>query len=51
MSIPSCCSPVDQFRDIMLPQLDLRVEAHNLRRFRRDFKGEPRIAFPELLTG
>eukprot|EP00804_Cyclotella_cryptica_P018926 CCRYP_006462-RB/>CCRYP_006462-RB protein AED:0.13 eAED:0.13 QI:308/0.5/0.33/1/0.5/0.33/3/0/751 len=41
---------VDQFRDIMLPQLDLRVEAHNLRRFRRDFEGESQIAFPEPFT-
>jgi aarF domain-containing kinase len=40
---------VDQFRDIMLPQLDLRVEAHNLRRFRRDFADETQIAFPEPL--
>jgi len=42
---------VDQFRDIMLPQLDLRVEAHNLRRFRRDFQGETQIAFPEPMMG
>jgi len=41
---------VDQFRDIMLPQLDLRVEAHNLKRFRRDFEGETQIAFPEPLV-
>lgn len=41
---------VDQFRDIMLPQLDLRVEAHNLRRFRRDFGDETQIAFPEPLS-
>lgn len=41
---------VDQFRDIMLPQLDLRVEAHNLQRFRRDFEGESQIAFPEPLV-
>jgi len=40
---------VDQFRDIMLPQLDLRVEAHNLQRFRRDFEGQSQIAFPEPL--
>jgi len=40
---------VDQFRDIMLPQLDLRVEAHNLQRFRRDFGDETQIAFPEPL--
>ena len=42
---------VDQFRDIMLPQLDLRVEGHNLQRFRRDFDGETQIAFPEPLLG
>ena len=41
---------VDQFRDIMLPQLDLRVEAHNLQRFRRDFDGETQINFPEPLV-
>ena len=41
---------VDQFRDIMLPQLDLRVEAHNLQRFRRDFEGESQIAFPEPIV-
>ena len=34
----------------MLPQLDLRVEAHNLQRFRRDFEGESQIAFPEPLV-
>jgi aarF domain-containing kinase len=38
---------VEQFRDIMLPQLDLRVEASNLRRFRRDFADDPRIEFPQ----
>jgi len=37
---------VNQFRDIMLPQLDLRVEARNLKRFRRDFSDDPRISFP-----
>jgi len=42
---------VDQFRDIMLPQLDLRVEAHNLQRFRRDFDGATQIAFPEPFLG
>jgi len=42
---------VDQFRDIMLPQLDLRVEAHNLQRFRRDFEGDTQIAFPEPFLG
>ncbi len=42
---------VDQFRDIMLPQLDLRVEAHNLQRFRHDFDGATQIAFPEPFLG
>ena len=42
---------VDQFRDCMLPQLDLRVEAHNLQRFRRDFEGETQISFPEPFLG
>lgn len=37
---------VEQFRDIMLPQLDLRVEANNLKRFRRDFEGDTKVAFP-----
>ena len=42
---------VDQFRDIMLPRLDLRVEAHNLQRFRRDFDDATQIAFPEPFLG
>ena len=37
---------VEQFRDIMLPQLDLRVEANNLKRFIRDFENDPSVAFP-----
>ncbi len=37
---------VGQFRDIMLPQLDLRVEARNLTRFRRDFADDPTVEFP-----
>ena len=41
---------VQQFRDIMLPQLDLRVEARNLQRFRRDFGDEPRIEFPQPIA-
>ncbi len=40
---------VDQFRDIMLPQLDLRVEAHILQRFRGDFDGATQ--FPEPFLG
>ena len=30
----------------MLPQLDLRVEARNLKRFRRDFANEDQVSFP-----
>jgi len=37
---------VRQFRDIMLPQLDLRVEARNLKRFRRDFADDHQVSFP-----
>lgn len=42
---------VDQFRDIMLPQLDLRVEARNLTRFRRDFADDNTVAFPAPIPG
>jgi aarF domain-containing kinase len=41
---------VQQFRDIMLPQLDLRVEARNLKRFRRDFSGDERVSFPQPIS-
>jgi len=40
---------VEQFRDIMLPQLDLRVEARNLKRFRRDFADNSKVTFPSPL--
>ena len=42
---------VDQFRDIMLPQLDLRVEARNLSRFRRDFADAKQVSFPAPIPG
>ena len=41
---------VQQFRDIMLPQLDLRVEARNLKRFRRNFADDPRVDFPQPIS-
>mmetsp|Transcript_11264 Transcript_11264/g.21077 ORF Transcript_11264/g.21077 Transcript_11264/m.21077 type:complete len:516 (+) Transcript_11264:238-1785(+) len=41
---------VEQFRDIMLPQLDLRVEARNLNRFRRNFADDPRVDFPQPIS-
>lgn len=41
---------VDQFRGIMLPQLDLRCEARNLLRFRKSFAGDDDVEFPQPLT-
>ena len=47
---PACNSgnrgSLEQFASIMIPQLDLTVEASNLRRFRRDFADEDQLAFP-----
>jgi aarF domain-containing kinase len=37
---------VRQFRDIMLPQLDLTLEADHLRRFNRDFASDEQVSFP-----
>lgn len=37
---------VCQFRDIMMPQLDLKLEAQHLRRFNRDFASDDRVSFP-----
>jgi len=34
----------------MLPQIDLRIEARNLRRFRRDFEGDTRVSFPAPIS-
>jgi len=39
---------VDQFRGIMLPQLDLRCEARNLIRFRKAFANDDDITFPKV---
>ena len=38
---------VEQFRQIMVPQLDLRCEAKNLSRFRMHFEENDRVDFPE----
>jgi predicted unusual protein kinase regulating ubiquinone biosynthesis (AarF/ABC1/UbiB family) len=38
---------VDQFCNVMLPQLDLRLEAHHLLRFGRDFQNDPQVQFPK----
>jgi aarF domain-containing kinase len=42
---------VRQFRDMMLPQLDLTLEAKHLNRFNRDFAGDETISFPYPLAG
>ena len=38
---------IRQFRDIMLPQMDLTLEASHLKRFNRDFANDERVSFPE----
>ena len=38
---------VEQFRQVMVPQLDLRCEAKNLERFRVNFAGTKTVNFPE----
>ena len=38
---------VDQFCNVMLPQLDLRLESHHLTRFGRDFANDPQVRFPK----
>jgi aarF domain-containing kinase len=37
---------IRQFRDIMLPQLDLTLERNHLKRFLRDFSGDEQVSFP-----
>ena len=45
----SLADTVRQFRDIMLPQLDLTLEAKNLKRFNVDFRGDDDVTFPHPL--
>jgi len=40
---------VKQFRDVMLPQMDLTLEANNLTNFNRDFASDDQINFPKPL--
>jgi len=47
----SLVDSVQQFRDIMLPQLDLSLEARNLDRFNQDFSGDKQVSFPRPLHG
>jgi aarF domain-containing kinase len=37
---------VDQFCNVMLPQLDLTLESKHLTRFNKDFGSDPQITFP-----
>jgi aarF domain-containing kinase len=41
---------VRQFRDIMLPQLDLTLEAKHLNRFNRNFSDDEQVSFPKPLS-
>ncbi|GKY99144.1 hypothetical protein MPSEU_000869900 [Mayamaea pseudoterrestris] len=43
----SLTDTVRQFRDIMLPQLDLTLEMKHLQRFNRDFCNEEQVKFPK----
>lgn len=40
---------IRQFRDIMLPQMDLELEAKHLKRFNRDFANDDNVSFPDPL--
>ena len=50
LSYLSLVDTVEQFRDIMLPQLDLTLEARHLQRFNRDFANDEHVAFPHPLS-
>lgn len=39
---------VEQFGHAVMQQLDFRIEAANSRRFRKNFKGDPDVVFPEV---
>lgn len=46
----SLVDSVRKFRNIMLPQLDLTIEASNLARFNRDFSADPTVTFPQPIN-
>ena len=46
----SLSDTVRQFRDVMLPQLDMTLEAENLKRFNKDFANDDRVIFPRPLN-
>ena len=46
----SLSDSVRQFRDIMVPQLDLTLEANHLRRFNQDFGQDDQVHFPHPIS-
>jgi len=45
----SLVDTVHQFRDVMIPQLDLSIEASHLNRFNQNFANDDQVAFPRPL--
>jgi len=45
----SIVDTIRQFRDVMIPQLDLTIEASHLRRFNKNFASNDQISFPRPL--
>lgn len=45
----SIVDTVVQFRDVMIPQLDLKIEASHLKRFNQNFANDEQVAFPRPL--
>ncbi len=45
----SLVDTVQQFRDVMIPQLDLCIEASHLKRFNQNFANDDQVAFPRPL--
>jgi ubiquinone biosynthesis protein len=41
---------VEEFGRAIFSQLDFRIEAANNRRFRENFRGEPKVVFPEVIA-
>jgi aarF domain-containing kinase len=41
---------IDEFGLFITAQVDLRLEAHHLERFRENFAGDPRVQFPSPFT-
>ncbi|KAL3903893.1 MAG: hypothetical protein SGILL_010273, partial [Bacillariaceae sp.] len=45
----SLVDSITQFRDVMIPQLDLTIEASHLKRFNKNFASNDQITFPRPL--